>query len=119
MSLVSERSQLDVNQTRSSRHSRRVGRMLREPLVHFLIAGSRLLGLSTFFGRSAAFRDQKFRIDITAAKIGRLRDTWTAQSGRPPDAKQMRDLIDDYVREEVFYREAIASGLDKDDTIIR
>jgi hypothetical protein len=31
----------------------------------------------------------------------------------------MQNLIDDYVREEVMYREALASGLDKDDTIVR
>jgi hypothetical protein len=31
----------------------------------------------------------------------------------------MQSLIDDYVREEVLYREALVSGLDKDDTIVR
>ena len=28
-------------------------------------------------------------------------------------------MIDDYIREEVWYREAVALGLDRDDTIIR
>jgi hypothetical protein len=31
----------------------------------------------------------------------------------------MKNLIDEHVREEILYREALASGLDKDDTIIR
>jgi len=35
-----------------------------------------------------------------------------------PDA-ELRRLIDDYVREEVLYREAIALGLDEDDYVIR
>lgn len=38
--------------------------------------------------------------------------------GHAPDAKQLDSLVADYVREEIYYREARASGLDKDDTII-
>ncbi len=38
---------------------------------------------------------------------------------RPPTAEEIRGLVDDYVREEVYYREAMALGLDRDDTVIR
>ncbi len=38
---------------------------------------------------------------------------------RPPTPQELRGLVDDYVKEEVFYREAIAMGLDRDDTVIR
>jgi hypothetical protein len=38
---------------------------------------------------------------------------------RPPTPVELKGLIDDYVAEEVYYREAIAMGLDQDDTVIR
>jgi hypothetical protein len=92
---------------------------VREPLVHFLFAGVLLLPLSASLSRSSAFVGPSNRIDVTAAKLQQLRETWTAQWGQPPNPTQLQTLTDDYVREEVLYREAIASGLDRDDTIIR
>ena len=37
----------------------------------------------------------------------------------PPTQQELDGLIQNYVNEEVFYREALAMGLDQDDTIIR
>ncbi len=34
---------------------------------------------------------------------------------RPPTSEELEGLIRDRVREEVYYREALALGLDKDD----
>jgi peptidyl-prolyl cis-trans isomerase C len=91
---------------------------LREPLAHFMLAGAALLALSSLFGHSNAGSAQS-RIQVSAAEIDRLREIWIRQWGHPPDAKQIDNLVQDCVREEVYYREALASGLDKDDTIIR
>ncbi len=90
---------------------------LREPLVHFLLAGAALLALSSVFGNTAGTTQN--RIEVSAAEIDRLRELWTRQWGRAPDSKQLDNLVADYVREEIYYREARASGLDKDDTIVR
>ena len=51
---------------------------------------------------------------ITSIVIGFSR-TWQ----RPPTREELEGLIRDRVREEVYYREALAMGLDRDDTIIR
>jgi hypothetical protein len=96
-----------------------IGRSLREPLVHFLVAGAVLLVLSAFFGRFPALAGGQNRILVTAATIRQLRDVWAAQWGNPPNPTELQALIDDYVREEIFFREAIASGLDQGDTIMR
>src|SRR5262245_42546949 len=90
---------------------------LREPLVHFLGIGAALFVLSGLFGRLSA--DNRNRIHVSAAKLQQLRDVWTARWGSSPDATQMQGLVDDFVREEVLYREAMASGLDRDDAIVR
>jgi peptidyl-prolyl cis-trans isomerase C len=98
---------------------RETRKWLREPLLHFLVAGALLLTFSNFFGHWAASGASQNRIRVSAAEIQRLRELWTRQWGHSPNPKQMNNLIDDYVREEIFYREALASGLDRDDTIIR
>ena len=58
------------------------------------------------------------RVD-DALRIARLGAAWSTQWQRPPTAKELKGLVDAYVREEVLYREALALGLDRDDTIIR
>jgi peptidyl-prolyl cis-trans isomerase C len=58
-------------------------------------------------------------IRVSRAEIERLSEVWTRQYGRAPDSAEIKNLVDEYIREEILYREAIASGLDKGDTIIR
>jgi peptidyl-prolyl cis-trans isomerase C len=93
--------------------------LFRDPLLHFLLAGALIFALGTIFDRSNNTGINGNRIQVAAPEIQRLREVWTRQWGRAPDSGQMKNLIDDYIREEVLYREALASGLDKDDTIIR
>ena len=94
-------------------------RLLREPLVHFLLAGGVLLGLSALFGQSFGVGGNSNRIEVTADRIQQLRETWTRQRGAPPTQREIDSLIEEFIREEVLYREAIASGLDQGDTIVR
>lgn len=94
-------------------------RLLREPLVHFLAAGLVLFGLSALLGESFGAGDDRRRIEVSAGRIRQLRDTWTRQRGTPPTRAQLDGLIEDFIREEVLYREAIASGLDQGDAIVR
>jgi hypothetical protein len=92
-------------------------RLSRQPLVHFLIAGLVLFGATSFFERSS--NSNSAAIHVSAAEIQRLEDVWSRQYGRTPTSTELGNLVDDYIREEVYYREAVASGLDKDDSIIR
>ena len=94
-------------------------RLLREPLVHFLAAGLVLFGLSALLGESFGAGDDRRRIEVSAGRVRQLRDTWTRQRGAPPTRAQLDGLIEDFIREEVLYREAIASGLDQGDAIVR
>lgn len=94
-------------------------RFVREPLLHFLVAGAVLFGLATLFERFTDADANASRIQVSTPEIQRLREVWIRQWGRSPDSRQMESLINDYVRDEILYREALASGLDKDDTIIR
>ncbi len=91
--------------------------LLREPLIHFLCIGAALFLLFELFDDPAG--PQSSRIVITDGQIEFLKASYARSRQRPPTEQELQGLIDSYVREEIFYREALALGLDKDDTIIR
>ncbi|NIO43211.1 MAG: peptidyl-prolyl cis-trans isomerase, partial [Burkholderiales bacterium] len=59
------------------------------------------------------------RIEISEADIEQLVLIFQKQWQRSPDPRELQSLIDSRIREEILYREALALGLDKDDTIVR
>jgi hypothetical protein len=92
-------------------------KLLREPLVHFLLLGAVLFGVFALVGdRGSA---QTGRIVVTPGHLEHLTVSFTRTWQRPPTAQELAGLLDDYIREEVLYREAVAMGLDRDDTIVR
>ncbi len=56
---------------------------------------------------------------VAEARVEALAENFAKTWMRPPTAQELKGLADDYVAEEVYYREAIAMGLDRDDTVIR
>ena len=92
-------------------------RLIREPLLHFILIGGVLFAADAALREDAAPSDQVIR--ITEAEIDRLQVQWTRQYQRPPTPAEMQGLVDARVREEVLYREALAMGLDQDDSILR
>ena len=63
--------------------------------------------------------EQERAITITSGEINWLTDTWEKRWNRPPTAQEREGLIKQYLRETILYREAVAMGLDRDDTVIR
>jgi PPIC-type PPIASE domain len=95
-------------------------KLLREPLVHFLLFGAALFLLSNLMsGSSRSSGPGSNEIVVSQGQIASLIQSWQLVWQRPPTESELQGLIQDYVREEVLYREAVAMGLDKDDTVIR
>ena len=92
-------------------------RLLREPLFQFLIMGAALVAASSFVPGRDIPRDDE--IVINAGQIEHLAARYARTWQRPPTLEELEGLIDEHVREEVAYREGMAMGLDRDDTIIR
>jgi hypothetical protein len=59
------------------------------------------------------------KIVVTAADIERLSATWSMKWNRPPTETELKGFVDSFIKEEVYYREALALGLDQDDAILR
>jgi PPIC-type PPIASE domain len=92
-------------------------KILREPLLHFLLLGATIFGAHRL--RSNAHATQPGNIVVTEGRIEALVAAFTRTWQRPPTASEREGLIRDYIREEVYVREAIALGLDQDDMVIR
>lgn len=93
-----------------------IGRLLREPLLHFLLIG---LALFVAYGRFGPAGGDGGRIVVTRATVDGLTREFTARWMRPPTDKELSGLVDDWVREEIFYREGRSLGLDRDDPVIK
>lgn len=88
--------------------------VLREPLVHFLLAGGAL-----FLVHARLDRPPPERIVVSSAFVLALREEQRAQTGKLPSDDETRGLVERYLDEEVLYREALSQGLDRGDLIVR
>jgi len=95
----------------------RLTKTLREPLVHFLMIGAGLFLLFHFSNGPAG--DQPDRIVVTPAQVEQLESRFSRTWMRPPTKEEMAGLIESRVRDEVYYREAVAMGLDRNDRTIQ
>ncbi len=94
-----------------------IKRVLREPLVQFLLGGALLFALYGVVAEDAAYAPD--RIVIDANRIANLATTFQRMWLRPPTKEELEALVRDFVDEEVLYREGLALGLDRDDLVIR
>jgi PPIC-type PPIASE domain len=90
-------------------------RLAREPLVQFLAVGAAIFLLAGKLGGRRLER----RIVVTNGQIDRMIDTFAKTWMRPPTPLELQGLIDAYVKDEIYYREAVKMGLDRDDEVIR
>ena len=92
----------------------RAATLLREPLVHFMLAGA--LVFAVLSGRPPDPGER--RIVVSEAVANRLVERWMQSFRRAPTADEIDGLIRDYVMDQVYYREALRLGLDQDDEVI-
>ena len=95
--------------------------VVRQPLLHFLLAGSALTVLSRSVPPPIEARDEAAhrRIVLTSSDVARVRQSATTRLRRPPADRELSALIEDSVRTEILAREAVRLGLDRDDPIIK
>lgn len=91
--------------------------LLREPLVHFLLAGLAVFLFSAWRGEEVDPASRTITID--EEQVSRLVASWQQTWQRPPTQSEIDGLIRDHVKGEIYYREAKRLGLDEDDTVIR
>ena len=92
-------------------------KLVREPLLHFLILGAALFLVFEFTQEEAGPGERT--IVVTAGQVEQLAGQFSRTWLRPPTPSELDGLIEKYIRGEVFYREAQGLGLDQEDPYIR
>jgi len=92
-------------------------RIAREPLLHFLLLGAALTGSYGWLHREAF--DSPNEIVVSRGQLTNLDAQFERLWRRPPTPQELQGLLDNWVREEIFYREGLVMGLDRDDPVVR
>ena len=103
----------------ASRFLSSMKRLLREPLIHFLLIGALLFALDRYVQPARGVAPSSKQIQLSLDDLGQLVMLFQAQWRRQPTAQELNRLVENKVQEEILYREALAMGLDKDDTIVK
>jgi len=94
--------------------------MLRkDPLIHFLLIGGLLFAVLSWFGSYNAAGPGREQIVISAAEVAAISRQAELLQGRAPTGAELERLVEQAVRDEVYYREALALGLDENDDEVR
>jgi hypothetical protein len=98
--------------------SNKVTRIFKEPLLHFLLLGACIYGAYALFGApEQTDSDKSIRVD--AKRIDAFIAEWQSRWNRPPTKQEIDGLIQQFINEEVLYRQAVAMGLNENDPITR
>jgi hypothetical protein len=94
-------------------------KILREPLLHFLVIGAVLFGAYAWRNRTLPGEVRAGQVRVSEADVKWLKETWAKQWQREPDSGELRGLVTEYLKEELLAREAREMGLDQDDIYVR
>lgn len=95
----------------------RILKIIKDPLLHFLVLGAGLFFVYSAIDKSDDAAIQRIVVDQDRALrlAEQFRRTWM----RPPTHQELENMAQEFVKEEILYREALALGLDQDDLVIR
>ncbi|WP_317931982.1 peptidyl-prolyl cis-trans isomerase [Halioxenophilus sp. WMMB6] len=91
-------------------------KIIREPLLHFMLAGFLLFIL---YNQVAPGSADANHVVVTKEQVNFLKMKYEQEWLRPPTAGETQTLIDEYILDEIYYREALALGIDAGDEVIR
>src|SRR5687767_12697981 len=96
-------------------------RLFKDPLIHFVVAGTALFAAYAWMNGSAGNSNgsRAQQINISRGDVEWLAQNWTTQWRRSPMREELRGLVTDYVNEQLLAREARALGLEDNDVIVR
>jgi hypothetical protein len=104
--------------------SDRIAKLFKEPLLHFLLIGAALFLLNGWRGNSVSLPGGQpgtptAQVVVTLDDINQMNGQFAKTWQRLPNEVEQKGLIEDFIRNEIFYREALAIGLERDDEVLR
>src|SRR5262245_63614029 len=102
-----------------SRFGLALRRLFGEPLLHFLLLGLALFAADGYLHPARGGVESSRQIALTLDDLRQLNAYFESQWRRPPTPDEFSGMVENKVQEEILYREGLAMGLDKDDTIVK
>jgi peptidyl-prolyl cis-trans isomerase C len=94
-----------------------LSKIAREPFLHFILLGVLIYVIADYI--KAGKDTKRYEINISDNDLYRIASLWEKQYGTIPTQKELENIVHNFVREEVFYREGLEMGLDKEDEVVR
>lgn len=91
-------------------------KLLKEPLLHFMLLGVLIFAL---YGIVNKENDSESVIMIDDYDMDNIIASWEMQWKRLPTDEELKSLVDQNIRQEIFYQEALKMNLDHNDEIIK
>ena len=92
----------------------------REPLIHFFILGLSIFGLHAVLDRKPeSIVNDPYLVEVSSADIEWIRTIFNKQMGRGPTVQDLRGQVNQFIREQILSREAVAMGFDEGDIVVR
>jgi peptidyl-prolyl cis-trans isomerase C len=88
-------------------------------LLHFLLLGAALFAANAWLNRGRGGVESSKEIALTLDDLRQIDLAFQSQWQRQPTAEEFTAMVEDKVQEEILYREGLAMGLDRDDTIVK
>lgn len=92
-------------------------KLLKDPFLHFVVIGA-LLFVTYLWVNPASMADHR-EIVVDAGRIEQLIARFERTWNRAPSDEELKGIIDNFIVEEILYRQALTMGLDNNDSVIR
>ena len=93
-----------------------MNKVIKEPLFHFLLLG---IGLFMIYGIVSNDQTNEETIVINDFDVNNIIASWEMQWKRLPTDEELKSLILQNIKQEIFYQEALKMNLDHNDEIIK
>jgi peptidyl-prolyl cis-trans isomerase C len=92
--------------------------LLRRPTVHVALLGV-VVAAAFLMAKGPPAGDESRRVVLTGGDVLQLKASFMRTWQREPTATELRGALEQHIRQEILYREALARGYDRDDLVVR
>jgi len=92
--------------------------LLKNPAIHVFLLGL-IVAAAILLAKGPPSADASKRVVITGADLLQQRAAFVRTWQREPTAEELRGALEQHIRQEVLYREALARGYDSDALVVR
>ena len=93
-------------------------KLFNRPAVHVILLGV-MVAAAILIAKGPPTTDASRRVVVTGADLLQQRAAFMRTWQREPTAEELRGALEQHIRQEVLYREALAREYDRDDLVVR